>query len=362
MQNYDSLATLKIVCKLLCSFVFIAFVAGNSALSQSFGYNSGPVIVLDPGHGGKDGGTTSDLCTEKKVVLTISKMVRELMADQMPEAAIFLTREIDEFISLKQRAAFANELDADLFISIHCNAFPGHPRATRGTETYVMGIHKSKENLEVAKRENESLLFESDHEHADFDLTENHILLSHIQQHNLQKSIDFGKILENNFEKIHPGGSKGVKQAGFMVLHQISMPGVLIEAGYLSHPDEAKYLCSIAGQMKIAQSIAEAIIELYQVQAIHPDIAYVPGRTHQKGIPQGSQEDRIYKVQLAILSTEPGEQDIWSNYPEVEIIKNGQFWKAVAGSFLSKEDALQSKEEWQREGFKDAFIVSFKSE
>lgn len=362
MQNYDSLATREIACKLLCSFVFTLFVSFNSVCAQSYGVDSGPVIVLDPGHGGKDSGTSSEWCSEKTVVLTMCKMIRELLADKMPEAAVFLTRETDEFIPLKQRAGVANELDADLFISVHCNAFPANPRITRGTETYVMGVHKTAENFEVAKRENESILFESDHDHSEFELTENHILLSHIQSHNLQKSIDFGKILEHNFEKVHPGGSKGVKQAGFMVLHQISMPGVLVETGYLSHPDEAKYLCSVAGQMKIAHSISDAILELFQVQASHPVIAYQEGNVKRKGTAQSSDDRRIFKVQLGVMSSEPNEHDIWSNYPEIEIVREGQFWKAMAGSFLSQQDAQKAKEEWFKEGFKDAFVVSFKAD
>lgn len=362
MQNYDSLATREIACKLLCSLVFTLNVAFNSLPAQSSLIDSGPVIVLDPGHGGKDGGTSSEHCTEKSVVLTICKMIRELMAEKMPDAAIFLTRETDEFIPLKQRAGFANELDADLFISVHCNAFPASPKTTRGSETYVMGLHKTAENLEVAKRENESILFESDHHHGELELTENHILLSHIQSHNLQKSIDFGKILENKFEKVHPGGSKGVKQAGFMVLHQISMPGVLVEAGYLSHPDESKYLCSIAGQMKIAQSICDAILELYQVQPVHPGIAFQKAKVHRKGLANLDEDNRIYKVQLAVLSSEPGENDIWLKYPEIEIVREGNFWKAMAGSFLTKHDAQKAKEEWFKEGFKDAFVLSFKAD
>ncbi|MBK8956244.1 MAG: N-acetylmuramoyl-L-alanine amidase [Saprospiraceae bacterium] len=270
MQNYDSFAIAFKLLTRLCPLLFLGFLQ-----HQAYAQNNGifPLIVLDPGHGGKDHGAGNHLCSEKSICLSICKKTRDLIRNKMPEARVYLTREEDVFIPLKKRSGFANDLDADLFISVHCNAHGGHPRAARGTETYVMGLHKTEENLEVARRENQSLLFEDDESHSDELDTESLIFLNHLQDRNLQKSIEFAKLVEDRFLLHHPGKSKGVKQAGFMVLHQISMPGVLVEAGFLSHPDESKYLCSSEGQDKIADLLASSILEFFIKRLPYPYLA-----------------------------------------------------------------------------------------
>lgn len=357
MQNYDTFATNAIACKLplIISLTWI-FLLGPVDISAQTAEED-PVIVLDPGHGGKDHGAGNHLCSEKSICLAICQMAKTKLAISWPRAKVYLTREEDAFVPLKMRSSFANELDADLFISVHCNAHGGHPRAARGTETYVMGLHKTEDNLEVAKRENLSILFEDDAEFSEELNTESLIFLNHIQDRNLQRSIDFAKLMEDEFSNNHPGKSKGVKQAGFMVLHQISMPGVLVEAGFLSHPDECRYLCSIEGQMTIANQLVRAIHKYFN-QAMQVEMI---AETTQKTNPSLVQNDAVYKVQLITSPLDPTSDARWSENKSVEIVFESGLYKVYSGNYHDKQQALSEQDKWIQAGFKEAFVVSFPS-
>ncbi|MBK9109110.1 MAG: N-acetylmuramoyl-L-alanine amidase [Saprospiraceae bacterium] len=357
MQNYDTFATNAIAFKLplALSLTWIFFWAAADISCQNL--MEDPVIVLDPGHGGKDHGAGNHLCSEKSICLAICQMAREKLTVSLPKAKIYLTREEDSFVPLKKRSSFANELDADLFISLHCNAFGGHPRAARGTETYVMGLHKTEDNLEVAKRENLSVLFEDESEDLEEMNTESLIFLNHLQDRNLQRSIEFAKLMEDEFSNNHPGKSKGVKQAGFMVLHQISMPGVLVEAGFLSHPDECRYLCSYEGQMTIANQLVNAIHKYFKVSPQRELIAQTINNT-TSSLPQN---EAVYKVQLITSPLDPGNDAQWSTNKSVEIVFESGLYKVYSGNYHDKQQALSEQDKWIQAGFKEAFVVSFPS-
>ncbi len=221
-------------------------------------------VVLDAGHGGKDIGanrTYSDLgyLAEKDITLAVTLKVGKLLESQKDYKVIY-TRKIDEYPSLTDRTTLANRSKADLFISIHVNA--NQRSAPYGTETFVQGPDQNKENLEVAKAENDVIyLDEKDKQtFANGDSPENLIALKLQQSKYLEKSLIFGAFVEENFEKKDKRFSRGVKQQNLHVLRRNAMPSVLIEMGFISNREDAAYISSEKGQNEIAQSIYQAII------------------------------------------------------------------------------------------------------
>ncbi|MEM6697915.1 MAG: N-acetylmuramoyl-L-alanine amidase, partial [Bacteroidota bacterium] len=218
-------------------------------------------VVLDPGHGGKDPGCSGATSREKHLALGIAKELSMQLQTAYPDLRVILTRDRDEFIPLNTRADIANSNDADLFISIHCNYIRRYT-GTKGTETYVLGLHRAEDNLNVAKRENASILYEEDYEKTydgfDPDSDEGHIILSMYQSAFLEQSILFGSLVEHKFATAAKRKSRGVKQAGFLVLRETTMPSVLVETGFLSNRAEEAFLRSRSGQRQIASSIFDA--------------------------------------------------------------------------------------------------------
>ncbi|MEM7572537.1 MAG: N-acetylmuramoyl-L-alanine amidase [Bacteroidota bacterium] len=216
-------------------------------------------VVIDAGHGGRDPGCLGGHSREKHIVLGIAQRFAAILRLAYPELEVILTRDEDVFIPLHERAAIANRARADLFISIHANFMPGS-QATRGSETYVMGLHTAEHNLNVAKRENEAILLEEDYE-ANYDYDPNsdegHILMAMVQSAYLDQSILFAEQVEHQFAEAGRR-SRGVKQAGFVVLKETAMPSVLVETGFLSNRSEEAYLLSTAGQEEVAYILLEA--------------------------------------------------------------------------------------------------------
>lgn len=220
-------------------------------------------VVIDAGHGGHDPGCSGGNSREKHLALGIAKKVAQAFSTNYPELRVILTRDEDVFIPLYERAAIANRNNADLFISIHCNYMPKRSDVV-GTETYVMGLHTAEHNLDVAKRENDAILLETNYEqNYDYDPNspEGHIMLSMFQNAFLEQSILFAEIVEDKFAVEAKRRSRGVKQAGFVVLKETAMPSVLVETGFLSSAKEERYLKSEAGQWVIADAILKAFID-----------------------------------------------------------------------------------------------------
>ncbi|HMQ45805.1 MAG TPA: N-acetylmuramoyl-L-alanine amidase [Saprospiraceae bacterium] len=220
-------------------------------------------VVIDPGHGGHDPGCLGSSTKEKDIALAIGLALSAEMGRYFPNIKVIMTRDEDVFIPLHKRAAIANRNNADLFISIHCNYMPGSA-ATTGSETYVMGLHTANHNLNVAKRENAAILLEDDYEkNYDYDPNspEGHIMLSMFQNAFLEQSILFAQRVEDKFAQHAQRKSRGVKQAGFVVLKETTMPSVLVEAGFLSNKDEEATLNTENGQLIVAQSILSAFVE-----------------------------------------------------------------------------------------------------
>lgn len=219
-------------------------------------------VVIDAGHGGKDPGTVGKSIKEKDVVLKIALKVGEYIEKNIPEVKVIYTRKTDVFIELNERAAISNRNKADLFISIHANAISS-PK-TYGTETWVMGLHKSEDNLAVAKRENSVILYEDNYqEHYEgFDNSpESYIMFSLMQNAYLENSLKFADKIEKQFKNKAGRHSRGVKQAGFVVLYKTATPSVLVEAGFLSNETEEKFLGTDNGRDLIASGIYRAFKE-----------------------------------------------------------------------------------------------------
>lgn len=222
-------------------------------------------MVIDAGHGGRDPGTKGKFTKEKDITLAVALKVGELIQKHLPEVRVVYTRTNDEFVELHRRSSIANENKADLFISIHCNSIDASAtkRAeVQGTEVYVMGVHKSKENLDVAKRENAVIYLEEGYQEIyegfDPNSPQSHIMMSIYSNAYLENSLRFAQLLDQQFRERARRPSRGIKQAGFVVLHRSAMPSVLIEIGYLSNPEEEKFLNDPWGQTLIASAIFRA--------------------------------------------------------------------------------------------------------
>lgn len=220
-------------------------------------------IIIDPGHGGKDPGTHGSISREKNVALDISLELKRIIEDNLKDVEVILTRKSDSFPTLNDRAHMANQVGADLFISIHAN-WVGNPNV-HGTETYVMGVHKSEDNFKVAQRENEVILLEEDgataYDGFDPSSPESYILFSLSQSAYQQNSLSIAQKIESEFKNRVGRRSRGVKSAGFWVLYKTYMPSVLVEVGYLSNEKEERELNDKLNQVYIASGIYRAFRE-----------------------------------------------------------------------------------------------------
>ena len=221
-------------------------------------------IVIDPGHGGLDPGCNgANEIWEKAVTLAVSLKLGKLISDSLEDVNVVFTRNTDKFVELWERPNMANRIKADLFISIHCNSNVNTTAA--GSETYFMGLHKTQGNLDVAKRENAAIKFESNYKTNDryggFDPNspEGHIIFTLVQNAFLQQSLKFSSLVEAQTNKISRIKSRGVKQAGFLVLWQAAMPSVLVETGFLTNTGDRGFLKSEEGQKTIAKGIFRAV-------------------------------------------------------------------------------------------------------
>jgi len=222
-------------------------------------------IVIDPGHGGKDSGCLGASAREKEVALAIGLKLGKFIEENFKDVEVIYTRKTDVFVELQERANIANKAEADLFICIHANS---GPEKAHGTETYIMGNHKSESNLKVAQRENASILLEENYEvkYGGFDpkSAESYIVFNLMQSAYQDNSTLIAKKIQKQFTDLGRR-DRGVKQAGFLVLHQTAMPSVLIETGFLTNKEEEKFLSDPESQNKMANCIYKAFRE-YKIE------------------------------------------------------------------------------------------------
>jgi N-acetylmuramoyl-L-alanine amidase len=248
----------KRIFTLLFTFYFSVFSCFSDVPGKKTGYKL-RTIVIDAGHGGHDTGCLGSDSREKDVALRIALKLGKLIEANCPDVKVVYTRKSDVFISLIERANIANRAKADLFICIHLNS---GPKAAYGAETFVMGLHKTDDNLNVAKRENAAILLEDNYEknYDGFDPNspEANIIFSLYQNQFMTQSLSFAAKIQKQFKENSKRYSRGVKQAGFLVLYKTAMPSVLIESGFLTNESDQRFLSSDAGQASMASSIYRA--------------------------------------------------------------------------------------------------------
>lgn len=218
-------------------------------------------LVIDPGHGGHDAGALGAISKEKNINLAVALRFGKYVESNLPDVKVIYTRKTDVFISLKERANIANRANADLFISVHTNALPAG-KIARGFETYTLGMHRAKDNLDVAMRENAVISMEKDYQQTyqgfDPNSSESYIIFEFIQGKNMERSVDLAKMIQNKVCATANRPDKGVHQAGFLVLRETSMPSCLIELGFITTPDEERLLNDDSRIDEIAKGIYQA--------------------------------------------------------------------------------------------------------
>ena len=344
-------------------------------------------VVLDAGHGGKDPGnlgTGRYTETEKDVTLDVTLQLGAYITENLPEVKVVYTRTDDSYPTLKERVHLANNSKADLFISIHCDAFesPG----ARGASTYVMGMHKSEESLRVAMRENASMLreegYESNYDGFDPNDPDTYIALSLRQNLNLDASLTLGAAIQQQFRERVGRRDRGVKQAGFYVISFTTMPSTLVELGFLTNPEEEDFLQSEQGKSYLASAIFRAFRDTYLAARAPSDDASptVDGgaatdhggteRPDLETVDAGSAEapgtakpEVWFGVQILTTDTplRPDSPELRGHAAAKAYIRQGMH-KYVVGRHEHPDEAHAAKNALRAEGFEGAFVVAFLGE
>ena len=334
---------------------------------ESFSQNDKFIVVIDAGHGGKDPGGVANGYREKDVALNVSLLLGKLLSNT--EVKVVYTRKTDVFIGLWKRGKIANNAKADLFVSIHCNTV--NNSKPYGTETFVLGLHANKQNLEIAKKENAVILLEDDYkeryEGFDPNSEESVLGLTLLQEENLDKSFSLAAEIQQNFSQNLKRKNRGVKQAGFVVLHQTYMPSVLIELGFLSNKNEGKFLNSKMGQQQMAKEIAKAITKYYQQlkantvvsQSVNIDDSisntYLPNET-------ATEEEVIFKIQIASSKNKLKAKSYnFRGLKNIERVKVGSYYKYYYGITSNYQEVKNSLLKAKKKGYSDAYIAAFKN-
>lgn len=349
------------------------------------GKNQIRTIVIDPGHGGKDPGCVAHGVMEKDIVLALAFLLRDRLQKSYPHVKVILTRDTDVFIPLHERTRIANQAKADLFISLHCNALDQNT-TTHGSETYVLGLHRAQANLAVAQRENEAILLEDNYQlnYGDFDpnSSEAYILMSLYQNAYLEKSIVFAGLVEEEMHRTAKRHSKGVKQAGFLVLRENAMPSILFEAGYLTNKDDNKFLASEDGKLKVAESLFKAVSRFKQKVDQDPgessdedmgDHNIVPVKKTeakppavqkaQPPTPSAVPPARWYGVQLGAFSKPlPVDHPLRKEVTKLIEKKEGALYKYLAGPFDNRPSADEKLRQLQLSGHKGIFVATYEGD
>ncbi len=245
-------------------------------------------LVIDAGHGGHDAGAIGHITKEKTINLNVALAFGRLVEQNCPDVKVIYTRKTDVFVPLHTRADIANHNKADLFISIHTNALP-KGRIARGLETYTLGMHRAADNLDVAQRENSVILIEKDYKtrYEGFDprSSESYIMFEFMQDHNMAQSVELAKYVQRRTCAIANRPDKGVKQAGFLVLRETSMPSCLIELGFISTSDEEQFLHSSSGVSLLGQGIYQAFLDYKRKNDPNISVPYKAETQQQINIP-----------------------------------------------------------------------------
>lgn len=259
----------KILSALLCLLILTPHIlkgAGKAPRTAAKGDDEF-VVVLDPGHGGKDFGAIGEITNEKSINLAVSKIVRDIINDEAPKIKIVMTRSTDVFVTLNGRPEIAHKAGGDLFVSIHTNSVAtSNPnrKTVAGASVYTVGVGKSEENLAVAMRENAVMTLEPDYTTAyegfDPKSAESYIIFEMDRDLHLEQSIKAAREVQSQLTTTAGRRNRGIMQAGFLVLRYTSMPSILVELDFICNPAQERYMASSDGQRAMGEAIADGIM------------------------------------------------------------------------------------------------------
>lgn len=346
---------------LICTALFLSL---SSMAKDKF------VVVIDAGHGGHDSGAKGRISREKNINLSIALLMGKEIEKKHKDVKVIYTRKKDVFLKLQERADIANKNKADLFISIHTNA--ARNRRAYGTETYVLGLHKTQSNLEVAMRENAVIMLEDDYQtrYQDFNPNsiDSYIMFNFMQDKYLDNSLSLATSIESEFKK-NKRYSRGVRQAGFWVLNYSACPSVLVELGFISNRAEEQYLASKNGQKKMANALYKAFATYKKeydnkAKQTTENINTTPKpKPKPTEISQQKENGKIiYKIQLFAV-----EKKIAKNHKAFKGLKNtsyykeGIYYKYLYGAATSYKEIEKIRKKIAKK-FPKAFVVAFKNQ
>ncbi|MBI9041745.1 N-acetylmuramoyl-L-alanine amidase [Lutibacter sp.] len=350
-------------------FLLLFLFINNSIFAQ----NKEFIVVLDAGHGGKDPGKVgANSAKEKEIALEIVLQVGKLLEKEQDIKVVY-TRKTDVFVDLWERGRIANKADANLFVSVHCNA---HNSQARGAETWVLGTHANSRNFEVAKAENSVILLEDNYKtnYKGFDPNspESVIGLTLMQEEYLDQSIQLASIVQNVFTSKLNRVNRGVKQAGFVVLHQTYMPSVLIETGFITNTEEGALLNSHDGQQKFSEAIYNGILKYKEQLSLNTvsnvDLENIAiknkntSKTTKQKVTNDSETDVEFKVQIASGSSKLETHSYnFNGLDNVERAQVGSSYKYYLGSTSDYSKIKEVLQLAKSKGYTSAFIVAFKN-
>ena len=344
------------------------------------------VVVIDAGHGGHDPGAVGKTSKEKNINLNVALKLGKLIQKNCNDVKVVYTRTKDVFIPLNQRAEIANNAKADLFISIHTNALANN-RVAQGASTWTLGLAKSDDNLEVAKRENAVILYEDDYKtrYAGFNpnSAESYIIFEFMQDKYMSQSVHLASLVQQQFRSTCKRTDRGVHQAGFLVLKASAMPSILVELGFISTPAEERYLNTESGTSSLANGIYRAFLTYKREQEIRlkgssqtvlpQDVAQDVQKAAEqeekqpekpKSSPSQKQninERPVFKIQILISSTPLRANDKrLKGLQGVEYYKENGIYKYTYGASADYNKVLRTKRSIT-DKFSDAFIIAFKN-
>ncbi len=323
------------------------------------------VIVIDAGHGGKDPGALGSSSREKEITLAVALKTGEYIEKNLNNAKVIYTRKSDVFVDLKDRASIANRNKADIFISIHANWAPS--KKIMGAETFIMGHAKDEANLQVAMKENEVILLESDYstQYEGFDpkSPESYIMFTLMQNVYQDQSTLLAAKIQSQFRERISRTDRGVKQAGFWVLFMTTMPSVLTELGFITHPSEEKFLTSKDGQDYLASAIFRACREYISETESRSGISAVK-KSEQEIIKDSlaliPDDDLIFMVQIATSSSRTElKPENFNGLNNIREIKDNERYKYASGYFNDYDEAAKYRMKI-RDNYPDAFVIAVK--
>ena len=373
-------------------------------------------VVIDPGHGGKDVGAVGAISNEKSINLNIALTLGNLIERNLSDVRVIYTRKTDVFISLKGRAEIANRAKADLFISVHTNSVPPTKTPPQGFQVYTLGMHRAKDNLDVAMRENSVISLEKGYEKTyqgfDPNSSESYIMFEILQSANMEKSVELARLIQRSVCSKANRNDKGVHQAGFLVLRETSMPSCLIELGFITSNEEEQFLNSSRGIDLMARGIYEAFVEYKNIYDGKVTIPYRPSTKNQLPIEnvlgrlsnntktpaeqvempkrikvvtqprttqtpmlkhQRNREERhtsldeasasipLFKIQIFAINRELSfDSELFKGYKNISFEVDGSLHKYMIGANEDYYEILRLKEELKQE-FPEAFVVAFKN-